>query len=217
MMRYITKKIQFEVLEMAHFHDANKGPQRHIACDPCRRSKVRCDGGKPFCKRCGSSLAAWECSYTRASAKKGRPRKRGVDPRPQSRTLSISSASGTSPSSPGCQDEVGSLITDTPQSISPSIFAGQSFTSGDDGFNILCHDAAVLTWSGEPLALITDDETTTFETTSDRNLIKDTKFADMAIEGFQTALQVGVAPPDCLPRELTETLYDLFETPFPKC
>ncbi|KAK0630317.1 hypothetical protein B0T17DRAFT_598537 [Bombardia bombarda] len=50
------------------------GANRHLACNRCRIRKVKCDGRKPFCKRCASGQAAWECTYP-CPAKKGRPKR----------------------------------------------------------------------------------------------------------------------------------------------
>ncbi|KAI1261895.1 putative C6 transcription factor [Xylariaceae sp. FL1019] len=33
----------------------------HVACDPCRRSKIKCDGGRPLCYKCRSK--GKECVY----------------------------------------------------------------------------------------------------------------------------------------------------------
>ncbi|KAI0128327.1 hypothetical protein BJ170DRAFT_682124 [Xylariales sp. AK1849] len=40
--------------------DKDARTNRHIACNKCRLRKVRCDGRKPFCKRCASGRSAWE-------------------------------------------------------------------------------------------------------------------------------------------------------------
>ncbi|KAI0533356.1 hypothetical protein GGR58DRAFT_487009 [Xylaria digitata] len=41
----------------------NEGSKRHIACQKCRQRKVKCDGRQPYCKRCASGGAAWDCVY----------------------------------------------------------------------------------------------------------------------------------------------------------
>ena len=38
-------------------------PSRHVACTRCRERKVKCDGRKPWCRRCSGSGKELLCSY----------------------------------------------------------------------------------------------------------------------------------------------------------
>ncbi|KAI1943667.1 hypothetical protein LOZ66_000251 [Ophidiomyces ophidiicola] len=63
-------------------------PNCHIACNRCRLRKVKCDGRRPWCKRCSGTGAELECSYEtrRKSAKR-----QGKSPSPPITSSHISS------------------------------------------------------------------------------------------------------------------------------
>ncbi|ORY68267.1 uncharacterized protein BCR38DRAFT_422616 [Pseudomassariella vexata] len=66
-----------------------EGVNRHLACNRCRVRKVRCDGQKPYCKRCANGGAPWECSY-QASVKQRPPRRISSDSNSYSPTMNES-------------------------------------------------------------------------------------------------------------------------------
>lgn len=179
------QEAQFEILDMAHIYTSTAS-KRHIACNPCRQSKARCDGRKPFCKRCGSGQSPWQCSYPKASSKRGRPRKQAAGPAPSSssQTSSPSNASSKSPSVPEWQD---------------------------DGFNDISHGNVGFTWPNvsTPLTPSPDSEVPAggMKGNSTLNIGMDMNLADTAMNDFHPPLLLDVALTECLPRGLTETLY----------
>lgn len=183
-----SQAIRFEHVDAAHFSPApgGAGPQRHIACNPCRESKVKCDGCRPVCKRCHGTGSATRCSFVRNSAKRGRPKKPRPEP-PLSTTMSSDSSTSY-----------------TPQGDTPGWLEATR-----DGDGVIAHTfgAAAASWpaTSQPTPPTPPDDRVLGDDESPPGEFSD--IADMVVEDFQTALQVDIAPPDGLTPGLTKTLY----------
>lgn len=181
------QEAQFDIVDMAHiFTSTNTTSQRHLACIPCRQQKVRCDGQKPRCKRCGSGRSRLQCTYPQASSKRGRPRKQAAHAVP-----GLSSRS-SSPLNASCEsasvlrwDESGvdNNSAGTASSIRPS--TATTTSPGSDRTDSLVH----VSYTDNVLHTAMDID------------VKD-KQMDM----FDAAFLVDDTTSDCLPRGLTETL-----------
>ncbi|MCJ1434764.1 hypothetical protein MMC27_004134 [Xylographa pallens] len=87
---------------------------RHLACIRCRQKKVKCDGGKPLCKRCTSGAATGECSYKISARQRHQERDRSSL---GSIASSISDSAETidieEPETLVVPDDLGQILSDT--------------------------------------------------------------------------------------------------------
>ncbi|KAF1951450.1 hypothetical protein CC80DRAFT_207137 [Byssothecium circinans] len=117
---------------------------KHIACARCRERKVKCDGGRPSCRRCVQNQAS--CQYVKSRKQQGK--KKNTPTRRVSSQLRSTAASASSPqalrSTPSyrsCFQESSSPRTPSPYYHDDNTSTGTSFTP---------ESARTPSWSAEP-------------------------------------------------------------------